>query len=171
MQNSGQGTMHSDKCPPPSFPLWNLCALPQYSRSSIHTEACGWPHCLCLAGSEPEEWDQEAHFCCTLKPRSLGSALPGTKIFKFSSQNLDLLSLELGMYWVAQKVHYFFHTMALIAFSCLELHSNRILLDCIVTAVMSACIWKTISKLVNFCVAILKLKMEENIQHFWCMML
>ena len=27
------------------------------------------------------------------------------------------------------------------------------------------------SKLVNFCAAILILKMEENTQHFWCIML
>ena len=42
------------------------------------------------------------------------------------------------------------------------------LLDCIVTAVISVCIKrKHLSKLVNFCVAILTLKMEENTQHFW----
>ena len=30
---------------------------------------------------------------------------------------------------------------------------------------------KNLSKLVNFCVAILILKMEENMQHFWHIML
>ena len=46
------------------------------------------------------------------------------------------------------------------------------LLDCIVTAVISVCIKrKHLSKLVNFCVAILTLKMEENTQHFWHIML
>ena len=30
---------------------------------------------------------------------------------------------------------------------------------------------KNLSKLVNFCVAILILKMEENVQHFWHIML
>ena len=44
------------------------------------------------------------------------------------------------------------------------------LLDCIVTAVISVCIKKA-SKLVNFCVAILILKMEENTQHFQNIML
>ena len=34
------------------------------------------------------------------------------------------------------------------------------------TAVISACILKKTSKLVNFCVAILILKMEEKKQHF-----
>ena len=38
------------------------------------------------------------------------------------------------------------------------------------TAVISVCIKKT-SKLVNFCVAILILKMEENMQHFGNIML
>ena len=42
-----------------------------------------------------------------------------------------------------------------------------ILLDCIVTAVISAYIFKKLSKLVNFCVAILVLKIKENIQLFW----
>ena len=46
-----------------------------------------------------------------------------------------------------------------------------ILLDCIVTAVISACILKNVSKLVNICVAILILKMEENTQHFQYIML
>ena len=31
--------------------------------------------------------------------------------------------------------------------------------------------FKKLSKLVNFCVAILILKMEENMQHFWYIML
>ena len=43
---------------------------------------------------------------------------------------------------------------------------ETILLDCIVTAVISACIKKK-----NFCVAILILNMEENIRHFWHIML
>ena len=41
------------------------------------------------------------------------------------------------------------------------------LLNCIVTAVISAFIFKKTTKLVNFCAAILILKMEEDIQHFW----
>ena len=45
------------------------------------------------------------------------------------------------------------------------------LLDCIVTAVISVCIKKTPLKLVNFCVAILILKMEEDMQRFWHIML
>ena len=40
---------------------------------------------------------------------------------------------------------------------------ETIVLDCIVTAVISACIKKNTSKLLNFCVAILILKMEESI--------
>ena len=35
-----------------------------------------------------------------------------------------------------------------------------------VTAVVSACVKKYLSKLVNFCVAILISKVEENMQHF-----
>ena len=42
---------------------------------------------------------------------------------------------------------------------------KTILLDCIVTAVISACTLKNVTKLVNFCVAIL-ISMEENMQHF-----
>ena len=40
-----------------------------------------------------------------------------------------------------------------------------------VTAVTSACIFLKLSKLVNFCVAILIVKMEENMQHFLHIML
>ena len=47
---------------------------------------------------------------------------------------------------------------------------ETILLDYIVTDVIPVCIKKT-SKLVNFCVVILILKMEENMQHFWHIML
>ena len=47
---------------------------------------------------------------------------------------------------------------------------KTILLDCIVTAVISACTLKNVSKLVNFCVAIL-ISMEENMQHFQHIML
>ena len=39
-------------------------------------------------------------------------------------------------------------------------------MNCIVTAVISVCILKHLSKLVNFCVATFMLKMEENTQHF-----
>ena len=39
------------------------------------------------------------------------------------------------------------------------------------TAVISACILKKLSKLVNFCVAILILKIEEKKEHFWHIML
>ena len=59
--------------------------------------------------------------------------------------------------------------MALVALSCLLTSFETILLDCIVTAVLSVCIKKT-PKLVNFCVAILILKMGENTQHIWCIM-
>ena len=48
---------------------------------------------------------------------------------------------------------------------------ETILLDCIVTADISLCIKKNLSKLVNFCVVILILKTEENTQHFWHIML
>ena len=41
-----------------------------------------------------------------------------------------------------------------------------ILFDCIATALISGCILKNLPKLVNFCVAILILKIEENMQHF-----
>ena len=41
---------------------------------------------------------------------------------------------------------------------------EAILLDCIVTS-------KNLSKVVNFCAAILILKMEENMQHFQCIVL
>ena len=39
---------------------------------------------------------------------------------------------------------------------------KTILLDCIVTAVISACIKNNLSKLLNLCAAILILKVEEN---------
>ena len=48
---------------------------------------------------------------------------------------------------------------------------ETILLHCIVIAVISACIKKNLSKLVNCYVAILILKMAENMQHFWHIML
>ena len=48
---------------------------------------------------------------------------------------------------------------------------ETVLLDCILTAVISVCIKKNSSKLVNFCVAFLILKMEGKKQHFWHFML
>ena len=48
---------------------------------------------------------------------------------------------------------------------------ETILLDCIATVVLSVCILKILSKLVNFCVAILILKMEEDKQHIQHIML
>ena len=39
------------------------------------------------------------------------------------------------------------------------------------TTVISVCIFKNLSRLVNFCVVILILKTEENTQHFWHIML
>ena len=49
---------------------------------------------------------------------------------------------------------------------------KTILLDCIVTAVIPACIFlKNLSYLVSFCIVILILKMEGNIQHIWHIML
>ena len=45
------------------------------------------------------------------------------------------------------------------------------LLDCTGTAVISLCILKNLPKLVNFCAAILILRVEENTQHFWCTVL
>ena len=48
---------------------------------------------------------------------------------------------------------------------------ETILLECIVTAVLSVCIKKDNLKLLNFCVAILILKMKENKRHFWYAML
>ena len=47
---------------------------------------------------------------------------------------------------------------------------KTILLDCIVTAVTSVCIFKK-SKLVSFYVSILISKMKEDTQHFRCIML
>ena len=44
---------------------------------------------------------------------------------------------------------------------------ETILLDCIVTTVILACIKKNTSKLVYFHAAIFILKMEEDTQHFW----
>ena len=75
------------------------------------------------------------------------------------------------IYQVGQKVCLvFFHKMALVVLSCLT-SFETILLDCIVTALISACILKNLSKMVNFCAAILILQMEENMQHFQCVML
>ena len=72
----------------------------------------------------------------------------------------------------AKKFICLFRTMAVVVLGCLRLHSKTVLSDCIVTAVLSVCLKKekTLSKLVNFCAAILILKMEENMQHFWYIM-
>ena len=62
----------------------------------------------------------------------------------------------------------FFCKMALVVLSLTIF--KTILLDYIVTAVILVRILKETSKLVNFCVAILILKMGENTQHIWCIM-
>ena len=63
----------------------------------------------------------------------------------------------------------FFRKMALVVLNKVVFFilSNFV---CFVTAVISVCIKKT-SKLVNFCTAILILKIEENTQHFRHIML
>ena len=50
-------------------------------------------------------------------------------------------------------------------------NSKTILLDCIVTIVISVCIKRKLIKIGSFCAAILILKMEENMQHFQHIML
>ena len=64
----------------------------------------------------------------------------------------------------------FFHKMALVHLAVFKV-IETILLDCMVTAVMSVYILKSLSKLAHFCLAILVLKMEENMQYFWHIML
>ena len=68
--------------------------------------------------------------------------------------------------WIIQKVCLFLsHEMALLLLSSLSLTSfETMLLDCVVTAVISVYIKKK-SKLAKFCVAILIWKMGENMQH------
>ena len=69
-------------------------------------------------------------------------------------------------YWVGQKVCLvIFNAMALVALSCFHLKQFCIVLwqlhyKCTLFK-------KNISKLLNFCAAILILNMEENTQHFW----
>ena len=60
--------------------------------------------------------------------------------------------------------------MALVVFSCLT-SFKTIFLHCIVTAVLSVCIYKKLTKIGEFCAAILILKVEEDTQHFWCTIL
>ena len=61
---------------------------------------------------------------------------------------------------MGQKVGFFLYGGSGSALTSFE----TILLDCIVTAVTSTCIKKTLSKLVNFCVTILILKIQENME-------
>ena len=74
-------------------------------------------------------------------------------------------------YWVGQKFVCFFPYGGSSSASLSLTSFETTLLDCIATAVISVCIKKHLSKLVNFCVAILIWKMEENKQHFWHVML
>ena len=75
-------------------------------------------------------------------------------------------------YWVGQKVRLvFFCMMAPGVLSCLLTSFKTILLDCTVTAVISACIKENLPKLVNFCATILIFKMEESMQYLWHIML
>ena len=74
-------------------------------------------------------------------------------------------------YWVGQKVRLvFFCMMAPGVLSCLLTSFKTILLDCTVTAVISACIKENLPKLVNFCATILIFKMEESMQYLWHIM-
>ena len=65
----------------------------------------------------------------------------------------------------------FFHKMALVALKVVFNFIRNNFVRLYVTAVMSACILKKTSKLANFCVAILILKIEEKEQHFRHIML
>ena len=61
--------------------------------------------------------------------------------------------------------------MALVALSCLQLHSKEIFRLYCDSCHVSTHLKKNLSKLVNFCVAILILKIEGKKQHFWHIML
>ena len=74
------------------------------------------------------------------------------------------------MYWVGQEGHLFFPYIGSSSAYFSLTSFKTVLLDCIVTAVIVACIKKA-SKLVNFCITILIFKIEENTQHFWHIML
>ena len=86
------------------------------------------------------------------------SFLPSPRVL---SATLSVLITRLGRHWVGQKVCFCLCDGSSSAY--LSLTSFKIfLLDCIVTAVISVCIKKNLSKLVNFCVDILILKMKES---------
>ena len=61
--------------------------------------------------------------------------------------------------------------MALVSVSLSLTSLETILLDCIVTAIISTYINKNLSELVNFCEAILILKMGKDMEHFQPIML
>ena len=61
--------------------------------------------------------------------------------------------------------------MALVVLKLFLTSFETILLNCIMKAVISAALKKHLSKLVNFCAAILILKVEENLQCFQCIVL
>ena len=71
--------------------------------------------------------------------------------------------VELYIYQVGQNVHLFFCTIALGVLSCLYLHLKQFYCDSHHISVYL----KNLPKLVTVHVAILILKMEENMQHFW----
>ena len=77
-----------------------------------------------------------------------------------------LLSVSMGYIGLARKFGLCLEDDS--SSALLSLASFRtILLDFIVTVVISVCIFKKyLPKLVNFCAAILILKMEEDMQHF-----
>ena len=103
--------------------------------------------------------------------------LPRSKRWEFRGGHASYSphrNISTMIYWVGQKVLFSFvfffiggSSSALLSLNSLE----TILLDCIVTAVISGLHLKNLSTLVNFCVAILILKMKENMQHCWCIML
>ena len=86
------------------------------------------------------------------------SQLPLKSFIRAPSSNFHLLDCPKSSF-------FFFGKMAQVTFSCLLTSFGTISLHYIVIAFILACILKK-STLVNFCVAILILKMEEK-QHFW----
>ena len=84
----------------------------------------------------------------------------------------QLKKIWLLLYWVDQKVHLLFSIRwlrwCLVVLNFIWNNFVRLYCD---SCHISVHFFKNLSKLVNFCVAILMLKMEENMQHFIHIML
>ena len=149
-----------------------MCVLSYLIAFFCHTQSGLWKF-VCVSVQSPQNWASQHQTPCLTHFSSICQGRE--QLCPFFLCAVTLLHLALifvtYFYWVGQKVHFFFHMIALVVLSCLQLHLKQFCYIVLWQLSHQCALQINLLKLVNFGVAILILKMEENKQHFWHIML